>query len=87
MDVITLLLSSYPSSLDTWIIPKWKPNITHKHSSMTCEIPKSLIGTVNSTLPLARKVVILIKIKQTKEWGGDPMKTCSTWQIENNDVG
>jgi hypothetical protein len=42
---------------------------------------------VNSTLPLARKVVILIKIKQTKEWGGDLMKTCSTWQIENNDVG
>jgi hypothetical protein len=36
-----------------------------KHSTQTflCEIPKSLAGMVNSTLPSTRKVVILIEIK------------------------
>ncbi len=84
MDLITLLLSSYALSLDTWTIPRWKPNIAHKHFSMACKILKLLVGTMSSTLPLAWKVAILLEIKQTKEWGGDVVKTTIFYMKKND---
>ncbi len=63
MDLITLLLSSYASSLDTWIVFGWKPNITQTFFYDMCEIPKSLVGILSSTLLSTWKVVILLEIK------------------------
>jgi hypothetical protein len=51
---------------------------------MACKILKLLVGTMSSTLPLAWKVAILLEIKQTKEWGGDVVKTTIFYMKKND---
>jgi hypothetical protein len=50
IDLITLLLTLYASSL-TCIVIGWKLNIAQKHFSMTCEISNLLARVVSSILP------------------------------------
>jgi len=90
---MTLLLTSYASSLETWIIPRWKSNIAHKHFLVTCEIPNSSKGIISLALPLTWKVAILLK-QISMQWDGNILqktmfykKTCwlwHRWETHNN---
>ncbi len=47
--------------------------IAHMHFSMTCKIPSSSKGTMNSVLPLTWKLAILLKQRSTY-WSGNTLQ-------------
>jgi len=51
IDLVTLSLTSYASSFEKWIVLNCKPNIAHNHFSITCEIPNTSWGILNSSFP------------------------------------